>query len=34
MTNAAAKKFLVLYLVPGEVMVDWGKTDEVTRKAA
>jgi hypothetical protein len=34
MTTAAPKKFLVLYLVPGEVMADWAKTDPATRKPA
>ena len=34
MTTATAKKFLVLYLVPGDVMADWGKTDPATRKSA
>ena len=34
MTTAMAKKFLVLYLVPGDVMKDWGKTDPATRQAA
>ena len=34
MTAAAPKKFLVLYLVPGEVMADWAKTDPATRKPA
>jgi hypothetical protein len=34
MTTAALKKFLVLYLVPGEVMADWAKTDPATRKPA
>ena len=34
MTTPTAKKFLVLYLVPGDVMADWGKTDAATRKSA
>jgi hypothetical protein len=34
MANPAMKKFLVLYLVPAQVMVDWAKTDPQTRKAA
>jgi hypothetical protein len=34
MTTAALKKFLVLYLVPGEVMADWAKTDPAIRKPA
>ena len=34
MTTATAKRFLVLYLVPGDVMADWGKTDPATRKSA
>jgi hypothetical protein len=34
MTTATAKKFLVLYLVPSDVMADWGKTDPATRKSA
>lgn len=34
MTTATSKKFLVLYLVPGEVMADWAKTDPATRKSA
>jgi hypothetical protein len=34
MAAAALKKFVVLYLVPGEVMADWAKTDPATRKSA
>jgi hypothetical protein len=34
MANPTMKKFLVLYLVPAQVMDDWGKTDPETRKAA
>lgn len=34
MTIATAKRFLVLYLVPGDVMADWGKTDPATRNSA
>lgn len=34
MTTAALKKFLVLYLVPGEVMADWAETDPAIRKPA
>lgn len=34
MVNPTMKKFLVLYLVPAQVMDDWGKTDPETRKAA
>jgi hypothetical protein len=33
MTNSA-KKFLVLYLAPANVLADWAKTDPATRKAA
>jgi hypothetical protein len=28
------KKFLVLYLVPADVLAGWFKTDRVTQKAA
>ena len=34
MTNSTLKKFLVLYLVPADVMADWAKTDPATRKPA
>lgn len=34
MTTATLKKFLVLYLVPVNVMAEWAKTDPATRKAA
>lgn len=34
MANSSLKKFLVLYLVPTDVMADWAKTDPATRKAA
>jgi hypothetical protein len=34
MANPTMKKFLVLYLVPAQVMGDWGRTDPETRKAA
>jgi hypothetical protein len=34
MTNSTLKKFLVLYLVPTQVMGDWAKTDPETRKSA
>lgn len=34
MATATPKKFLVLYLVPPEVMAEWAKTDPATRKAA
>jgi hypothetical protein len=34
MAAATLKKFMVLYMVPGEVMADWSKTDPATRKAA
>jgi hypothetical protein len=34
MTTSALKKFMVLYLVPPDVMADWAKTDPATRKAA
>jgi hypothetical protein len=34
MTTSAVKKFLVLYLVPGQVMADWAKTDPAIRKSA
>jgi hypothetical protein len=32
MPHSELKKFLVLYLVPTEVMADWAKTDSATRK--
>ena len=34
MGNSAAKKFLVLYLVPTQVLGDWAKTDPEKRKPA
>lgn len=34
MTAVTVKRFLVHYLVSGDVMADWGKTDPGTRKAA
>jgi len=34
MTTATLKKFLVLYLVPADVMAAWGQTDPATRKPA
>lgn len=34
MTTTALKKFLVLYLVPGDVMADWAKIDPAARKPA
>jgi len=34
MTTSTLKKFLVLYLVPADVMVSWAKTDPATKKAA
>jgi hypothetical protein len=34
MANPTTKKFLVLYLVPPQVLGDWAKTDPVTRRAA
>jgi hypothetical protein len=34
MTTATLKKFLVLYLVPANVMANWAKTDPATKKAA
>ncbi len=34
MTTSTLKKFLVLYLVPTDVMADWGKTDPAVRKPA
>jgi hypothetical protein len=34
MTAATLKKFLVLYMAPGEVMANWSQTDPATRKAA
>jgi hypothetical protein len=34
MANSSLKKFLVLYLVPADVMADWAKTDPATRKPA
>jgi hypothetical protein len=32
--DSKAKKFIALYLVPGSVMADWGKTDPETKEAA
>jgi hypothetical protein len=34
MTTSTLKKFLVLYLVPADVLAGWAKTDPATRKAA
>jgi hypothetical protein len=34
MTTSTLKKFLILYLVPNDVMADWAKTDPATRKPA
>jgi hypothetical protein len=34
MTNSSLKKFLILYLVPTDVMAEWAKTDPATKKAA
>ena len=34
MTTSTLKKFLVLYLVPADVMAGWAKTDLATRKPA
>ena len=34
MTTSTVKKFLVLYLVPADVMAGWAKTDPTTKKAA
>jgi|ERR1039457_739317 hypothetical protein len=34
MTTSTLKKFLVLYLVPADVLAGWAKTDPGTRKAA
>ena len=34
MSAESKKKFLVLYLVPAQVLADWAKTDPATRKAA
>ena len=34
MTAAPLKKFLVLYLVPAQVMAEWAATDPETRKSA
>jgi hypothetical protein len=34
MATATLKKFLVLYLVPTDVMAGWSKTDPATRKPA
>ena len=34
MTTSTLKKFLVLYLVPVDVMAGWAKTDPATKKAA
>jgi hypothetical protein len=34
MTTSTLKKFLILYLVPTDVMAEWAKTDPATRKPA
>jgi hypothetical protein len=34
MTNSTLKKFLVLYLVPPDVLAGWAKTDPATKQAA
>jgi hypothetical protein len=34
MATPTLKKFLVLYLVPTDVIADWAKTDPATKKAA
>jgi hypothetical protein len=34
MATSTLKKFLVLYLVPAEVLAGWGKTDPAARKPA
>src|ERR1039457_1152726 len=34
MTTSTLKKFLVLYLLPADVLAGWGKTDPATKKAA
>jgi hypothetical protein len=34
MATSTSKKFLVLYLVPVDVVADWAKTDPATKKAA
>jgi hypothetical protein len=34
MTTSTLKKFLVLYLVPTDVMAEWAKTDPATRNLA
>ena len=34
MATSTLKKFLVLYLVPAEVLAGWAKTDPATKKAA
>ncbi len=34
MATSTLKRFLVLYLVPADVMASWAKTDPETRKAA
>ncbi len=34
MATPTLKKFLVLYLVPGDVLAGWAKTDPATRKDA
>jgi hypothetical protein len=34
MTTSTPKKFLVLYLVPADVLAAWAKTDPDTKKAA
>ena len=34
MTTSTLKKFLILYLVPTDVISEWAKTDPATRKPA
>ena len=34
MASSTPKKFLVLYLVPADVVADWAKTDPATKKTA
>jgi hypothetical protein len=34
MTTSTLKKFLVLYLLPADVLAGWAKTDPATKKAA
>ena len=34
MTAATLKKFLVLYLIPAQVMAEWAATDPVARESA